>query len=185
MTTDKLTRAVAAARAALRAPEAAFTDRVMAEVRRQPAPSRPALAWAMAPRAVRVRPWFVPLAAAAALAIWLAGSRYGSSHAAPAAVASAAHRDTVYVRFEFAAPAARAVHVAGDFNGWKPDATTMARSAGGVWVATVPIVVGVHTYQFVVDGTTWVPDPAAGTTADGFGGRNSLVVVGPKGVVRS
>jgi len=182
---DKVTRAVEAARATLRAPDAAFVDRVMAEVRRQPAPSRPALAWVSEPRAVRVRPWFIPLAAAAALAIWVAGSRYGSTHAAPAGVAVAARHDTVYVRFEFAAPAARAVHVAGDFNGWKPDVTTMARGASGVWVATVPIVTGVHTYQFVVDGTTWVPDPAAGTTDDGFGGRNSVVVVGPKGVVRS
>jgi 1,4-alpha-glucan branching enzyme len=96
-----------------------------------------------------------------------------------------AARDTVYVRFEFSAPAARAVNVAGDFNGWKPDVTQLSRGTGGVWVATIPIVVGVHKYQFVVDGDTWVPDPAAGTTDDGFGGRNSLIVVGPKGVVRS
>jgi 1,4-alpha-glucan branching enzyme len=133
---------------------------------------------------VRVRPWFVPLAAAALLAMWVLGSRYGASHAGAGVAALAAH-DTVYVRFEFAAPAARAVNVAGDFNGWKPDATLMSRGSGGVWVATIPIVVGVHKYQFVVDGSTWVPDPAAGTTDDGFGGRNSLIVVGPKGVVRS
>jgi 1,4-alpha-glucan branching enzyme len=119
------------------------------------------------------------------LAMWFAGSRYGASRGGAREVAALAARDTVYVRFEFAAPAARAVNVAGDFNGWKPDATLMSRGNGGVWVATIPIVVGVHKYQFVVDGATWVPDPAAGATDDGFGGRNSLIVVGPKGVVRS
>jgi len=58
-------------------------------------------------------------------------------------------------------------------------------SQAGSGAATIPVAVGVHKYQFVVDGNTWVPDPAAGTTDDGFGGRNSLIVVGPRGVVRS
>jgi hypothetical protein len=182
---DGLARAVSALRDGLKSPGPEFTERVMAEVRRMPAPRRSRLAWATEPRVVRVRPWFVPLAAAALLAMWVLGSRYGSSRAAGADVAAVAARDTVYVRFEFSAPAARAVNVAGDFNGWKPDATQLSRGTGGVWVATIPIVVGVHKYQFVVDGDTWVPDPAAGTTDDGFGGRNSLIVVGPKGVVRS
>ena len=30
-----------------------------------------------------------------------------------------------------------------------------------------------------------LPDPAAAVVDDGFGGRNSVIVVGPKGVVRS
>lgn len=180
----ELDRAVNAMRDGLRSPGPEFTERVMAEVRRMPRPRRSSLRWAIEPRVVRVRPWFVPLAAAALLLMWVAGSRYGSSHGT-ADVAALAARDTVYVRFEFSAPAARAVNVAGDFNGWKPDATLMSRGTGGVWVTTIPIVVGVHKYQFVVDGSTWVPDPAAGTTDDGFGGRNSLIVVGPKGVVGS
>jgi len=180
----ELDRAVNEMRDGLKGPGPEFTARVMAEVRRMPLPRRSRLAWVTEPREVRVRPLFIPLAAAALLAMWVGGSRYGSSHG-NGEVAAVAVRDTVYVRFEFAAPAARAVNVAGDFNGWKPDATQLSRSASGVWVATIPMGVGVHKYQFVVDGNTWVPDPAAGTTDDGFGGRNSLIVVGPKGVVGS
>jgi hypothetical protein len=37
-----------------------------------------------------------------------------------------------------------------------------------------------------VDGRRWIPDPAAhAQVADDFGQRNSLLVVGPRGVVRS
>ena len=182
---DGLTRAANAMRDGLKSPGPEFTERVMAEVRRMPAPRRSPLHWVTQPRVVRVRPWFIPLAAAALLAMWVAGSRYGASRGMGQDALAVAARDTVYVRFEFAAPTARAVNLAGDFNGWKPDATVMSRGTGGVWVATIPVAVGVHKYQFVVDGNTWVPDPAAGTTDDGFGGRNSLIVVGPRGVVRS
>ena len=182
---DKLERSVEAMRQALGAPDARLTARVMAEVRRLPLPRKSRVAWISEPRVVRVRPWFVPLAAAALLAVWAGGARYGAARQPAGEAVAATARDTVYVRFEFAAPQARAVTVAGDFNGWKPDATTMVRGPRGVWVVTIPIGVGVHSYQFVVDGSTWVPDPSAGATDDGFGGHNSVIVVGPKGVVGS
>jgi hypothetical protein len=81
------------------------------------------------------------------------------------------------------APSAQQVHLAGDFSGWQPN-VQLVKSNAGTWVATVPVAVGVHRYQFVVD-DSWVPDPAVGGVDDGFGGRNSVMVVGPKGVVRS
>jgi 1,4-alpha-glucan branching enzyme len=97
--------------------------------------------------------------------------------------AASSHADTVYVRFEINAPTAHDVHLAGDFSGWQPN-VSLVKDKGGTWVATVPVAVGVHRYQFVVD-DAWQADPAAGGVDDGFGGRNSVVVVGPKGVVRS
>lgn len=183
---DELRRASDAMRARLSGPTAEFTDRVLARLPAEPRPRRSAMAWALEPRSVRVQPWVAALAAAAMLAIWIAGTWYGATRgAARTAIASAPGHDTLYVHFELAAPEARMVHLAGDFNGWRPDEIRMTRGAGGIWAVTVPIAVGVHSYQFVVNGSTWVADPAAGATDDGFGGRNSMVVVGPKGVVRS
>ena len=89
-------------------------------------------------------------------------------------------------RFELTAPQARSVSVAGSFNGWQVGALALVRDARGVWSATTPLPVGEHRYDFVVNGTQWVPDPTAHAEVDdGFGGRNSVIVVGPKGLVRS
>jgi Glycogen recognition site of AMP-activated protein kinase len=163
-------------------------DAVMAAVRlRAPAARSGPYHWLVTPRTVRVRPvWAVPaLAAAAALVLFLAPRR---PVLAPSAtpVAAVAASDTVFVRFELAAPQARSVAVAGSFNGWRTNALAMTRGAGGVWSVTAPLAVGEHHYEFVVDGTHWVPDPTAHVQVDdGFGGRNSVIVVGPKGLVRS
>ena len=182
---DRLNRATDAVGRKLKGPDAAFTERVMAQVRQEAPPRRSPIAWVLAPS--RLPRYWIPLAAAAALVAWFAGTRFGASsvrRAAPVAVDTARPQsDTVYVRFELTAPGASQVRLAGDFSGWQPQ-VELVKGAGGVWVATVPIRVGVHRYQFVVD-DAWVPDPAAGAVDDGFGGRNSVVVVGPKGVVRS
>jgi len=90
------------------------------------------------------------------------------------------------VHFELSAPQARAVAVAGSFNGWRPEALPMRRGTDGTWSVTVPLALGEYHYQFVVDGVRWVSDPTAHALEDdGFGGSNSVIVVGPKGVVRS
>ena len=77
------------------------------------------------------------------------------------------------------APQAASVAVVGDFNGWDPQRTRMIRSNHeGGWTARLKLPPGVHQYSFVIDGSTWVPDPGAKTTlADGFGGRNSVIIV--------
>lgn len=182
---DRLERASGALGRKVKGPDAAFTERVMSRVRQEKPPKRSPVAWVMAPSRVP-RVW-IPLAAAAALVAWFAGSRFGAARVnpvTPVAVDTSRPRlDTVYVRFELTAPQAGNVRLAGDFSGWQPE-VELVKGAGGTWVATVPIRVGVHRYQFVVD-DAWVPDPAAGAVDDGFGGRNSVVVVGPKGVIRS
>ena len=77
------------------------------------------------------------------------------------------------------APQAASVAVVGDFNGWDPQRTRMIRlDHEGRWTARLKLPPGVHQYSFVIDGSTWVPDPGAKTTlADGFGGRNSVIIV--------
>ena len=88
-------------------------------------------------------------------------------------------REVRFVQFVHIAPKASRVTVVGDFNGWDPQATPMIRRESGVWIASVPVPPGRHVYAFVVDGDHWVADPAAPLAPeDGFGIRNSVIVVG-------
>jgi hypothetical protein len=91
----------------------------------------------------------------------------GASGAARTAVIGdtvvATLRDTLrLVRLMFDDPGAREVAVVGDFNGWRAGSTPLARDgATRRWSATLALRDGAHRYAFVVDGTRWVPDPAA------------------------
>jgi hypothetical protein len=189
---DRLAAAARAYGARVAPVDPGLDDAVMAAVR-GPAPARRRreLVWLVTPQPVRVRPVWVPVfAAAAALVLWLApwGARpaAGPAVTASAAPPARARPDTVYVRFELSAPNAQTVSLAGSFNGWRTDVSRLTRGAAGVWFITVALPVGEHHYDFVVNGTEWVPDPTAHVQVDdGFGGRNSVIVVGPKGVVRS
>lgn len=196
MNDDRMDEVLAeAARAyAQRLPElpASLDDRIMAAVRARPVPLRVVRGtrrprvwrWLVEPQPVRPA-WGIALAAAAALAIWLLPRSAARPNQAPAALA-VQPAETVYVRFELAAPTAHAVSLAGSFNGWDDHTIELARGATGVWSVTLPLPVGEHRYQFVVDGAQWVPDPTAhAQMEDGFGGRNSVIVVGPKGVIRT
>jgi hypothetical protein len=82
-------------------------------------------------------------------------------------------RDTLrLVRLMFDAPDARRVAVAGDFNRWDADATSLTRERGSRgWSVTLALRDGEHRYAFVVDGTRWVPDPRAERTARDENGR--------------
>ncbi len=55
-------------------------------------------------------------------------------------------------------PNATSVYLAGDFNGWSPDAYAMQKE-GNDWVMPVNLSKGKHLYKFVVDGK-WIIDPA-------------------------
>lgn len=75
------------------------------------------------------------------------------------------------------APGAREVFVAGDFNGWQPQATPLARQPDGGWTVTLPLPPGPHEYRFVIDGR-WEEDPgAARSVPNPFGGCNSVLEV--------
>jgi len=184
---DRLTALARSYAAGLEPVGAALDEAVMAAVRRRGAVPvrRGTWRWLVSSHRVAVRPvWVAALAAAAALAVWLAPR--GPAEPRAAGLAMAAAPDTVFVRFELVAPAARTVAVAGSFNGWRIDALPMVRGAAGIWSVTVPLPIGEHRYEFVVDRTRWVPDPTAHSQVeDGFGGMNSVIVVGPKGLVRS
>ena len=74
--------------------------------------------------------------------------------------------------------AASSVHLAGEFNAWSTSADPLAKQADGTWTITKKLAPGTYAYKFVVDGSTWKTDEAnLEGKDDGFGGKNSIVVV--------
>lgn len=168
-----------------------FDTRVMAAVRsaRHEGRLRAGVRWLAAPRAIRISP-LGALAAAAGLAglILVSGDlletpadRAATVAASPAAGAPSVHAlaTAEAVQFVLAAPGASGVSLVGDFNDWDPSAMPLRPTAdGAVWSVTVPLAPGRHEYAFVVDGSDWVPDPAAPPSpGDDFGEPNSVITV--------
>jgi 1,4-alpha-glucan branching enzyme len=80
-------------------------------------------------------------------------------------------------RFEFTDPNANSVCVAGSFNDWKPEAKALHPGGAGRWWKETVLKPGKYEYCFVVDGK-WIPDPRAQeTTANPFGGKNSVLTI--------
>jgi hypothetical protein len=87
-------------------------------------------------------------------------------------------RDRITVRFEYSAPTAAAVSIVGDFNSWSTRDIPMRDDDGdGVWTVTLRLTRDrVYTYNFLVDGETWIEDPAAhARVRDAFGGTKSVI----------
>jgi 1,4-alpha-glucan branching enzyme len=83
------------------------------------------------------------------------------------------------VRFQFYAPKAASVAIAGSFNQWDPGKNALAGpDRRGVWTVTLALPEGRYEYLFVLDNKKWQTDPGALSIDDGFGGRNSVVDVG-------
>ncbi|HBY56746.1 MAG TPA: hypothetical protein DEG96_02615 [Candidatus Atribacteria bacterium] len=71
------------------------------------------------------------------------------------------------------------VAIAGDFNGWDPQANTLQDPEGdGIWTATLKLPPGRYEYMFVLDGEKWLPNPnALRYVKDGFGNRNAILEI--------
>jgi hypothetical protein len=151
----------------------ALDARVMAAVRAGPPRRRP---WMLRRHTVSVTP-LGALTIAAGFAGLIVGAtlQLARPGAEPGPVAPAS-----VVPFVLHAPEARSVALVGDFNDWDAAATPLrASGASGSWVVTVPLAPGRYRYAFVVDGTRWIPDPAAPRAPDDdFGTPNSVLTVG-------
>lgn len=90
--------------------------------------------------------------------------------------------------FRYKAPAARQVNLAGEFNNWlgtanggriDPNLDPMRDPDGdGIWEITLPLPPGRYQYKYLIDQVDWQEDPGnPETTDDGFGGKNSILVV--------
>ena len=81
------------------------------------------------------------------------------------------------VRFEFVAPDARDVLIAGSFDNWNTTGLPMVRLENGTWVKELTLEPGTYEYLFIVDGV-WTPDPSApASVPNPYGGINSCVTV--------
>ena len=74
---------------------------------------------------------------------------------------------------------AHTVAIAGDFNGWDPQANLLEDPEGdGIWTGTIKLEPGRYEYMFVLDGEKWFPDPnALRYVKDGFGNRNAILEI--------
>lgn len=82
------------------------------------------------------------------------------------------------VLFMAHAPGAQRVGIAGDFNGWSPDATPMIPvGSGDTFKALLPLAPGRYRYRLVVDGN-WQSDPYNSyVESNPYGELNSVVEV--------
>ena len=74
---------------------------------------------------------------------------------------------------------AHVVAIAGDFNGWNPQANILEDPEGdGIWTGTLKLEPGRYEYMFVMDGEKWFPDPnALRYVKDGFGNKNAILEI--------
>jgi len=74
---------------------------------------------------------------------------------------------------------AHTVAIAGDFNGWNPQANILEDPEGdGIWTGTLNLEPGRYEYMFVLDGEKWFPDPnALRYVKDGFGNKNAILEI--------
>lgn len=81
------------------------------------------------------------------------------------------------VKFIYPSVNAVSVCVAGDFNGWSTAADCLSKRKDG-FALEKRLSQGRYKYQFVIDSKTMTHDSRAGITEDdGFGGKNSVLVV--------
>ena len=167
---------------------AGFVDTVLQRTASEPARHERARTHpVLAPRVLR---WnlAVAMGLAAAILLVIAGAiaigRSWQSANLPAQASApqlAPDSPTTLVRLIVMQPDAKAVAVAGDFNGWNPSQTPLERVSGDAWAVTIALRPGRYEYMFVIDGNRWVADPfAAERHDDGFGSQNAVLDVRPK-----
>ncbi|MFH1673676.1 MAG: glycogen-binding domain-containing protein [Pseudomonadota bacterium] len=81
---------------------------------------------------------------------------------------------SLLIEFKLKAPNAKAVFLAGDFNGWLINKNKMAKDEDGVWKTKVQLPHGKHEYQFVVDGSWWTDPENPNRAWNSFGTQNSV-----------
>ncbi len=81
------------------------------------------------------------------------------------------------VQFEFPAPDAHEVYLAGDFNNWNVLANPMKMDKKGLWKVSLALAPGRYQYRFFADGQ-WENDPVCSECVPNeFGSMNSVRIV--------
>jgi hypothetical protein len=111
---------------------------------------------------------FVAAVGAIALLIFVARPH------APAAQAANRTASPMSRSLKVSLQGAHRVAIAGDFNGWNTQSDTLTATREGFWTITLRLSKGNYQYQYIIDNSTWVPDPDNPLRIDdGFGGYNS------------
>jgi 1,4-alpha-glucan branching enzyme len=80
--------------------------------------------------------------------------------------------------FQFMAPEAQSVLLAGDFNSWNPEANPLKKASNGLWKINVNLSPGRYEYRFLVDGQ-WQNDPGCESyVANPFGEDTCVIKLG-------
>ena len=87
--------------------------------------------------------------------------------------------------FSFDDPNAQSVFIAGSLNGWNTTSDPLQKDENGIWKIVIDLPEGSHTYKFIVDGNWLFDQENPEVEDDGYGGSNSVVEVGSKGIVNS
>jgi hypothetical protein len=169
-----------------------FDDRVMRAIEMpdivplRPSPSRP---WILRPWTISAPPIAFAVAAALIVAVSL-GVRHERSGAAAAPLAAAPAVQMVPValspneqmhQFLLLSPSAHKVAVVGDFNDWDASRTPLTRlSNEGAWSIALPLTVGFHEFQYVIDDSIRITDPSLPKEPNGFGSENSVITIGAR-----
>jgi len=81
------------------------------------------------------------------------------------------------VQFEFSAPEASEVSIAGEFNNWDTRANPLKKEKNGLWKITLPLTPGKYEYRFLTDGK-WENDlSCSGCVPNRFGSQNCVRIV--------
>ncbi|MFA6176810.1 MAG: glycogen-binding domain-containing protein, partial [Phycisphaerae bacterium] len=81
------------------------------------------------------------------------------------------------VKFVTLYPRAKSVQIAGDFNSWQPQKTTLNQLQDGKWELALALAPGKYRYRMVVDGQ-WQQDPYNEySELNPFGEYNSILEV--------
>lgn len=79
--------------------------------------------------------------------------------------------------FEYYAPHARRVHVAGTFNDWNPQASPLKREPDGKWKVGLALPPGRYEYRYLVDGVWENDQRPVECVPNAFGSWNCVVTV--------
>jgi thiol-disulfide isomerase/thioredoxin len=81
------------------------------------------------------------------------------------------------IKFSFSAPDAKAVFLAGSFNGWSLSADRLKKQRNGTWTITKTLSTGIHCYKFVADGKWFIDPQNEKKYYNAEGGENSVLFV--------
>jgi len=97
--------------------------------------------------------------------------------AAKPAAATKAQASIPATEFKLAAPDAKEVFLAGDFNDWNPTEYRLRRYKDGIYKKKLQLKPGRYQYLFRVDGEWWTDPEHPERTSNPFGSENSVITV--------